>query len=288
MNARDSEIAYAKINLALHVRAREPDGYHRIETLFAFAEDGDHLSAERSDLLTLSVTGPFGALLGNATENLVITAARALREAFGVRDGAAIYLEKHLPVASGIGGGSADAAAALRLLPRLWHLPDDPDRIDRIARALGADVPACVGSRPVRGNGRGDELIAIAGEGLSALPLLLVNPGVPVATGAVFARWNGIDEGPLPDGDPLVTALVSRNDLEPPACRLAPEIQQVLTVLQQARGITLTRMSGSGATCFALFRDMAARDAADLAIAIAHPGWWRLKTALRRRNTVSE
>lgn len=281
MTIVDGETAYAKINLALHVRAREPNGYHRIETLFAFAEDGDRLTVEPATALILNVSGPFGELLADQPTNLVIEAARALREAFGVRAGASIRLDKRLPIASGIGGGSADAAAALRLLTRHWGLPADADRIDGIARALGADVPACLGSRPVRGDGRGDDLTNLEDGALAGTPLLLVNPGVPVPTASVFAMWDGIDRGALETGDPLHIAVNARNDLETPARQIAPEISAALALIARADGVILSRMSGSGATCFALFENFAARDAADQIIARAEPGWWRLKTALR-------
>ena len=287
MTPTDSEIAYAKINLALHVRAREPDGYHRIETLFAFAEDGDVLTAEPAEGLTLAVEGPFGAGLADQQDNLVMRAAQALRKAFGVPGGAAMRLDKRLPIASGIGGGSADAAAALRLLARLWALPEGDNRIAEIAQALGADVPACLLSRPVRGEGRGDALTLIDDGTLGSLPLLLVNPGVPVPTGPVFAAWDGVDRGRLEDGDPLAVARASRNDLEGPALGIVPEIGAVLTLLDQAEGVVLARMSGSGATCFALFETLAARDAADETIARTRPGWWWLKTGLRRHGPVS-
>ena len=287
MTPTDSEIAYAKINLALHVRAREPDGYHRIETLFAFAEDGDVLTAEPAEGLTLAVEGPFGAGLADQQDNLVMRAALALREAFGVPRGAAMRLDKRLPIASGIGGGSADAAAALRLLARLWALPEDDNRIAEIAQVLGADVPACLLSRPVRGEGRGDALTLIDDGTLGSLPLLLVNPGVPVPTGRVFAAWDGVDRGRLEDGDPLAVARASRNDLEGPALGIVPEIGAVLTLLDQAEGVVLARMSGSGATCFALFETLAARDAADETIARTRPAWWWLKTGLRRHGPVS-
>lgn len=283
MTARDSETAYAKINLALHVRARQADGYHRIETLFAFAQDGDLLTAELSDELTLIVTGAFGSVLADAPGNLVMDAARAMRDAFDVRHGAVLRLEKRLPVASGIGGGSADAAAALRLLARLWNLPHEPGRFDAIARALGADVPACVGSQPARGEGRGDRLLPIDASKLAGMPLLLVNPGVAVSTGAVFTGWDGIDRGGLAEGDPLAVAMRARNDLEPPARRMAPAISDVLMSLARSEGVLLARMSGSGATCFALFSENAARDAAAGAITRAYPDWWCLKTALRGR-----
>lgn len=277
----DSEIAYAKINLALHVRAREPDGYHRIETLFAFAEDGDLLTVAPAEALTLTIDGPFGAALAGEADNLVIRAANVLRDRFAVRAGAAIRLEKRLPIASGIGGGSADAAAALRLLARFWNLAEVDDALGAIARDLGADVPACLLSLPVRGEGRGDALTGIDDGALAGMPLLLVNPGVPVSTGAVFSAWDGVDRGQLGFGDPLVIAGQGRNDLEASARRIAPDIGAALALLERADGVVLARMSGSGATCFALFDTAAARDAADDAIAQARPGWWRLKTGLR-------
>ncbi len=281
MSPNDSEIAYAKINLALHVRGREADGYHRIETLFAFAEDGDLLNVTPAENLTLVIDGPFGKALAGQPDNLVIRAANALRERFGVRAGAAIRLEKRLPIASGIGGGSADAAAALRLLARFWNLAEDGDAIGAIARDLGADVPACLLSWPVRGEGRGDALTRIDDGALAGMPLLLVNPGVPVSTGAVFSAWDRVDRGRLELGEPLAVARFGRNDLEAPARRIAPEIGEALALLQRADGVVLARMSGSGATCFALFETVAARDAADDAISQARPGWWRLKTGLR-------
>ncbi len=286
MIPNDSEIAYAKINLALHVRAREPDGYHRIETLFAFAEDGDRLTVAPAEALTLTIDGPFGRALAGEADNLVIRAANVLRDRFGVRAGAAIRLEKRLPIASGIGGGSADAAAALRLLARFWNLAEDDDALGAIARDLGADVPACLLSWPVRGEGRGDALTGIDDGALAGMPLLLVNPGVPVSTGAVFSAWDGVDRGQLGFGDPLTIAGLGRNDLEAPARRIAPEIGEALALLERGGGVVLARMSGSGATCFALFDTVAARDAADDAIAQTKPGWWRLKTGLRRQYSV--
>ncbi len=153
------ERAFAKVNLALHVRAREPDGYHRIETIFAFADDGDRLSVAPADSLSLGLAGPFAAPLAGEGDNLVIRAAEALRQRFGIRQGAALLLDKRLPVASGIGGGSADAAAALRLLDRFWGLDAGEPVLRDLAAGLGADVPACVASVTVRGEGRGDRLL---------------------------------------------------------------------------------------------------------------------------------
>lgn len=269
-----TEAAYAKINLALHVRGREANGYHRIETLFAFCEDGDRLEAELGGGLSLTVTGPFAGRLSAGPDNLVFRAAEAFAAATGTRAGAAIRLDKRLPLASGIGGGSADAAAALRLLGRLWRVEIDDIALHGIAAKLGADVPACLASRSARGEGRGDVLEPV--EGFAKMPALLVNPGLPLSTGMVFAGWDGVDRGSLPD-DPIE----GRNDLEPAAVRLCPEIADVLAALRAQAGATLVRMSGSGATCFALFANAEARDEAHAAISDEHPGWWTLASALR-------
>jgi 4-diphosphocytidyl-2-C-methyl-D-erythritol kinase len=275
------ETAYAKINLALHVRAREPDGYHRIETLFAFAEAGDRLSVQDAGRLMLIVRGPFAEALGASEDNLVIRAAQALGARYGIRAGAAITLDKCLPVASGIGGGSADAAAALRLLARWWGVETAEEDLLEIARGLGADVPACLRSETARGEGRGDRLVSQDGSGLAGTPLLLVNPAVPVSTPAVFSAWDGIDRGALPIASPLATALEARNDLEAAACSIAPEIGEILTGLRCAPGAILTRMSGSGATCFTLFETLAERDLAADAIGSLHPHWWQLSSRIR-------
>ena len=269
------EVARAKINLALHVRGREPDGYHRLETVFAFAEDGDRLHATPGEGLTLSITGPFAGGLPTRDDNLVLRAARGLREACSVDAGAALLLDKRLPVASGIGGGSADAAAALRLLNRFWNLGASEETLLEIARPLGADVPACLLSRTCLGTGRGDELVAYQADAFAGAPLLLVNPGVAVSTADVFRRWSGRDGGPLP-----ANLREARNDLQAPAIASVPVIDGVSAMLSQAPGATLVRMSGSGATCFALFQTEAERDAADAAVAARQPTWWRLRSRL--------
>ena len=270
------EIAYAKINLALHVRARRADGYHAIETLFAFAEAGDELTLTGEDDVALRATGPFAAAIG-AGDNLVTRAAAAFRAQHG---GSAhgFVLDKRLPVAAGIGGGSADAAAALRLLAGAAGLAMEDPGLFAIAAALGADVPACLASRTVRGDGRGDRLAPVPATGLAGMPLLLVNPNVPLATGPVFAGWDGIDRGPLAAGDALTVALSARNDLEPPARALRPEIVAVLDWLRGQAGVRLARMSGSGATCFALFDAQAACDRAAAAVPAA---WWSLASRIR-------
>ena len=264
------EIAPAKLNLALHVRGVRPDGRHDIETVFAFCTDGDRLSAEEADDLSLEVTGPFAGELGPADENLVLKAARTLREASGVSKGAAIQLDKRLPVASGIGGGSADAAAALRLLTTLWSV--DPAHASAVAPTLGSDVPACLLSLPARGEGAGDELAIIDLAVLSGTPVLLVNPRVAVSTAEVFSRWDGVDRGKLQDWQ------AGRNDLQEAATAIAPQIVSVLAWLSAQAGADFVRMSGSGATCFALFETEASRD--DAAMAVPRE-WWHLPTFLR-------
>ena len=264
------EIAPAKLNLALHVRGKLPDGRHAIETIYAFCVDGDRLTAEEAGEVTLEVTGPFAADLGSDDDNLVLRAARALAEASGTRKGAAITLDKRLPVASGIGGGSADAAAALRLLTSLWHI--DPKHAEAVAPTLGSDVPACLLSLPVRGEGAGDLLSPIDLSELSGAPVLLVNPRVRLSTADVFAGWDGIDCGALDDWRE------GRNDLVSSATMLAPQIETVLAWLSLQAGHDSTRMSGSGATCFALFDSEARRDSTAEAVPRE---WWHLATSLR-------
>ena len=272
------EIAFAKINLALHVRRRDADGYHAIETLFAFAEDGDLLRL--TDAPGLTIAGPFAEALAPGAENLVLRAARGFAERIGLADEPGFTLDKRLPVAAGIGGGSADAAAALRLLCARHAIDPADSRITALAAELGADVPACLLSRPMRGEGRGDRLVPIDGR-LAARALLLVNPRRALSTGAVFAMWDGVDRGALDRGDPLAAAQAGRNDLEAPAIAILPVIGDVLAALRAQAGASLARMSGSGATCFALFDSEQARDQAARTIMTAHPAWWLLATRLR-------
>lgn len=275
------ETAYAKINLALHVRAREPDGYHRIETIFAFAEDGDALRVRAGDGLSLELSGPFGGELETGSGNLVLRAAEALRRTTGTTEGAALILDKRLPVAAGLGGGSADAAAALRLLTRWWRLPCSLADLEEIGRSLGADVAACVRSALVRGEERGDRLAPVAEGSLSGTPLLIANPRVPLSTPAVFAAWDGVDRGPLQAGPTLPSARAGRNDLEGPATALAPAVADVLAALREGREALLVRLSGSGASCFALYADTEARDRSAARLARAWPNWWLLATRIR-------
>ncbi len=276
------ERAHAKINLFLHVTGRRPDGYHLLDSLAVFAGAHDVLSATPAPELGLSVSGRFGATLRqeDASSNLVVRAAGLLRGAGSLEPGAgaAFLLEKNLPVASGIGGGSADAAAALRLLCRLW--PDrapEPARLQALAVTLGADVPVCLSERPARMGGVGDLLSAAPF--LPEYGLLLVNCGEAVSTPAVFRARAAELRAPadLPAGWPDASAMAAdlgrlHNDLQPAAISLCPAIAEVLEAIKRQRGCLLARMSGSGATCFGLFPQAAAAAAA--ANALARPDWW--------------
>jgi 4-diphosphocytidyl-2-C-methyl-D-erythritol kinase len=264
------EIAPAKLNLALHVRGKLPDGRHAIETIFAFCTDGDRLTGEPADEVSLGVVGPFAAELDGRGDNLVLKAAHALAEAAGIVKGASVVLDKRLPVASGIGGGSADAAAALRLLTSLWQI--EPKFAEEVAPKLGSDVPACLLSLPMKGEDAGEKLTPVDLSELSGTPVLLVNPRVALPTADVFARWDGIDQGPLDDWRD------GFNGLERAAIGLVPQIETVLAWLVAQRGSNVVRMSGSGATCFAFFETERQRD--DAAELVPRE-WWRLATFLR-------
>lgn len=271
-----TEAAPAKVNLYLHVVGRRADGYHLLDSLAVFPGAADWLSTQPAEALTLNVEGSGAAGLGAGPDNLVLRAARALAGATGTEAGARLVLDKRLPVASGIGGGSADAAAALRLLMRLWDVRPSPERLLAIAQGLGADVPVCLDSRPARMQGVGERL-----QPAPSLPecgMALLNPGVEVATPDVFrARAGGFSEVPaLPDGWPDAASLAAdlsamRNDLEAPAMALCPAVAAVLGWLRAQPGCLLARMSGSGATCFGLFADA---DGAAAAAGRAPASWW--------------
>lgn len=276
---QDTEQAFAKINLALHVRTRRADGYHDIETLFAFVDQGDRISVQPSETLSLTVEGRFRAGL-EGDDNLILRAARLLRESWKIDQGAALTLDKRLPVASGIGGGSADAAATARLLNRFWNIGADHRELAEMLAPLGADIPACLFSLTARGEGTGTALAMLDSAELKGVPTLLVNPLKPVSTAQIFSAWDGRDRGALGGGDILEAALSGRNDLQPMAVELCPEIAVVLDALAAQKPM-LARMSGSGATCFALFGSEAERDVAGRRIAIAHPDWWIMEGELR-------
>ena len=267
-----TEFAPAKINLALHVTAQRGDGYHLLDSLVVFADVGDRITVAAADAVSLTVTGPMAAGLTLGDDNLVLRAARS----FGVAPGAAISLEKNLPVASGIGGGSSDAAATLRALARLWQRPL-PDAAAVLA--LGADVPVCLAGRPARMTGIGAGLVPLV---LPAAWLVLVNPGVALPTAAVFAGLERHGHPAMPRDLPQFQGVadlaaflrLARNDLEAPAIRLAPAIAQCKASLASMSGCLLARMSGSGATCFGLFANSLTAHAAARALQAAHPGWW--------------
>lgn len=282
--------APAKINLYLHVTGRRDDGFHLLDSLVVFADAHDAIVCRPAQALTLAVTGPRGAALaGLGDDNIILRAARGLAALTGVNAGAAITLDKRLPVAAGIGGGSADAAATLKALLRLWGVAPDPGTLDELALSLGADVPVCLAGRSAYFGGIGEQITPV--DGLPRLPLLLVNPGVAVSTPAVFKARQGRFSPParlaqIPGtAEALAAALGERsNDLEAPARAIEPAVDDVLDAIGAAPGCLLARMSGSGATCFGVFGDEAAAEAAGSAIAAAHPDWWVMPGATRVEN----
>jgi 4-diphosphocytidyl-2-C-methyl-D-erythritol kinase len=282
------EVGRAKVNLTLRVVGRRADGYHDLESVVAFADCADQLTLVPGPELTLATTGPLAAACGETSDNLVLKAARLLADAVpGLKLGS-FTLQKVLPVAAGIGGGSADAAAALRLLAQLNGLALDDPRLVAVALKTGADVPVCLASQACDMAGVGEKLVPLD---VPALPCVMVNPRVPVATKDVFQAL-GLRPGDLLVGitDVLeapawpasgasvadwVEALEQvRNDLETPALKVQPVIGEVLSALSASSGVLLSRMSGSGATCFAIFSDDADARAAGQQISAAHPQWW--------------
>ncbi|SUS07043.1 4-diphosphocytidyl-2-C-methyl-D-erythritol kinase [uncultured Defluviicoccus sp.] len=271
--------APAKINLYLHVVGRRADGYHLLDSLAVFAGIGDTIEAAPAEALTLSIDGPFARELGNEEDNLVLRAAHALAAASGRPAAARIRLTKRLPVASGIGGGSADAAATLHALARLWRLDFEPAALAAIGLALGADVPVCVYGRSAFFAGIGE--VVTPAPTLPPAWLVLVNPGIALPTPRVFKARSGGFSGPgrfaagPADAAELAAVLKLRgNDLTEAAVHLAPVIGTVLAELEALPGALLTRMSGSGATCFALFAEQAAAETAAENLRTRQPGWW--------------
>ncbi len=281
MTPCEVETAYAKINLALHVRGELPDGYHAIETLFVFADDGDRLGGSPADALSLRILGPFADALAGADDgdNLVLRAAQAMAARFAPGCGAALTLDKRLPVASGIGGGSADAAAAIRLLDRLWDLRRPLAEYESLAVKLGADVPACLYSRNAIGVGKGEALSFVDVPPLAGKFMLLANPGVAVSTADIFRRWDGRDRGPLPDVDLVALFQSARNDLEAPAIMLVPVIGTLLEAMREHSDFV--RMSGSGATCFALFSSRQAAMTSSAVLSKRFTGLWTMAGRVR-------
>jgi 4-diphosphocytidyl-2-C-methyl-D-erythritol kinase len=288
VGAAVSTFAPAKVNLYLHVVGRRADGYHLLDSLVAFADIGDRVSATSADHLSLTIGGPASdALPKLGDDNLVLRAAHMLAAASGEMPagGAALHLDKLLPVSSGIGGGSSDAAATLRILDRMWHHPLDPPALAALALKLGADTPACLAARPVWVSGIGEQIEPAAG--LPRLGIVLANPRRALPTADVFAARRGTFAAggrfaAMPqDAETLASVLAERrNDLTEAALALVPEIAQVTERLARLPGALLTRMSGSGATCFALFSDRDAAVAAGRRLALAEPQWWSAAGAL--------
>jgi len=268
------ETAYAKINLALHVRARREDGYHELETLFAFVDAGDELVARPASEDRITTLGPFASGLEEPSANLVARALAMLPHSQGLN----ITLEKNLPIAAGLGGGSADAGAVFRIVEKLHGLPEDwPKR----ATKLGADVPSCVRSELAIGRGTGTELEPVEND-MAGMPVLLVNPREPLATGPVFKAWQGRDGGPLEGRTAREIAECNRNDLEEVVIETMgnEKVLAVHNALTDTKPL-IARMSGSGATCFALYETLAARDEASRRLTDERPDWWLFSGTLR-------
>jgi 4-diphosphocytidyl-2-C-methyl-D-erythritol kinase len=283
------ENAPAKVNLTLRVLRRRADGYHELESVVAFAGIGDRLSLTRGDDLSLTLSGPSAALAGEGPDNLVLKAARTLAARVGGLRTGAFHLDKMLPVAAGLGGGSADAAAALRLLAKANDLSKDDPRLYEAARATGADVPVCLDPRVRVMRGIGDILSEPLD--LPALPAVLANPGIALATKAVFAGWKPAASSGAPSAiDALATATTRQqlleflstqsNDLEAPAIAIAPAIDGMLDALRALAGCELARMSGSGSTCFGVYASDAAARGAAAALRNKFPQWWVEATSL--------
>lgn len=275
-----TEAAPAKINLFLHVTGKRADGYHLLDSVAVFAGAGDVLTVEPEDEFSLELRGPFGAALETEKDNLVLRAGNMLARAARIAPHGRMVLQKNLPVASGIGGGSADAAAALRLLNRYWALDFTRSELLAIAARLGADVPVCLTPRPMRMQGIGEILTE------APVPprcgILLVNPGVAVATADVFRARTGPFSAPdalLPEAWLSARSMAMdlgrlRNDLEPAAIAICPVIGDVMAAIRGAEGCFLARMSGSGATCFGIFADAERARRAAETLSAARPGWW--------------
>jgi 4-diphosphocytidyl-2-C-methyl-D-erythritol kinase len=283
-----ARLAPAKVNLFLHVGPVEADGYHPLASLVAFADVGDRVSVAPADRLSLTVSGPFGGALAGEDDNLILRALRALGVAAGIGEPRlAVSLDKQLPIAAGLGGGSSDAGAALKLARDTLHLPFDDAALAEVAGTVGADGPMCLHARAGWAGGHGDRLNFEPR--LPPLPCLLVNPGLPSSTAAVYRAY---DRGPPAEADMPPPPLdwspgavvgwleTSRNDLEGPAIALQPAIAQTLAAVRNLPGVRLTRMSGSGATVFALFDTREAATGAETTLRARQPDWWVRTTVL--------
>ncbi|HCS22660.1 MAG TPA: 4-(cytidine 5'-diphospho)-2-C-methyl-D-erythritol kinase [Alphaproteobacteria bacterium] len=283
--------APAKINLFLHVTGRRDDGYHLLQSIVVFAEAGDNLTFTRHDSLFIDVEGHFADRIGDVRDNLVYKAALALGREYGIAPTGQITLKKNLPVASGIGGGSSDAATTLRGLSKLWALPEEKDRLRRIGAALGADVPACLVRRPVWMEGAGEKMMALPE--MPDMHLVLVTPPVSTPTPEVFARFarrfSGRYSAPIQFGgrrktlsEWIADLRFYRNDLTDAAIEVSPDIRRALQAIESTPNCHIARLSGSGATCFGIYDNAAAAAAAVNKIRLEHPAWWVKATGLFR------
>lgn len=287
MSQHFSIIAPAKVNLCLHITGKRDDGFHLLESLTVFTDFGDRLDLREAKQIQLEITGPYAQFLKHdPVDNLVVRAAKLLREELGIEQGAHITLDKQIPIGAGLGGGSADAAATLRALPDLWKQKVSQDTLLKIAQRLGSDVPACLISQPVWMRGAGEllEYVSLPIKGA----LLLVNPNIALSTVDVYKAYR-------PPFSPSASSLrnpkdinaltnwlsTHHNALAQPAQQLAPDIGKVLALIRAQEGCLLSRMSGSGATCFGIFSSNKQADAAAAAIQSQQPDWWLRATNWR-------
>jgi 4-diphosphocytidyl-2-C-methyl-D-erythritol kinase len=279
--------APAKLNLYLHITGRRDNGYHELDSLVAFCDVGDELAVEEAEKFSLSIDGPFALSLTNepVESNLIYRAAHKLAEAVGKEPNLKVGLVKNLPIASGIGGGSSDAAAVLRLLAQLWDIPPNDPLLFSVAKSLGQDIPCCIESKTCCFQGIGD--IVTQGPELPPTAALLVNPHRALPTPSVYKARQGGFAQPAPfasnpkDAKELAAWLGQRhNGLTEAACSLVPEIKNVLLAIESTADCLLSRMSGSGATCFGLYADMEAARQARRKLFALHPNWWMVPTSL--------
>jgi len=282
-------LAPAKINLFLHITGKRPDGYHLLQSVVVFANIGDRLTFARHDSLFIDVAGPFAGDVCAPRDNLIYKAAQALGENYKTAPTAQILLEKNLPVASGMGGGSSDAAAALKGLAQLWGLPEEFDRMQKIAATLGADVPACLMRRPVWMEGAGEKMMRLPD--MPDMHLVLVNPAVATPTPEVFHQFRAKFSPPIQFigrrktmGEWIADLKLYRNDLTDAAIAVSPEIKIALQAIADTQGCQIARLSGSGATCFGIYETPTAAHAAVNKLRQQHPEWWVTAAGLLRQN----
>jgi len=276
--------APAKINLALHVTGRRPDGYHLLDSIAVFADVADRITIEPGEKFVLSLSGPFAKHAPGDASDLAHRAANAFFAHTGLASACSIRVEKNIPAGAGLGGGSADAAAVLAGLNQCLDAGVSPEALDALGLELGADVPMCLQGRTLRARGIGEAIEYL--DGWPPLPLVLVWPGRTVSTAEVFKSLARRDNSPLPEppatprgvGDVATWLATCRNDLEPPACAIAPEVATVLDALRDTSGCLLARMSGSGSACFGLYEDAEFAEAAAGRIAASRPKWWTRAT----------